>query len=92
MIWFTVREYDPELEERLPCNSDQHPTPNVWAAQICAAYYFAKHDGGERSWPLTFVLFESDIEVGRFIVSCEPQPVFRARDITASGAVRKDDD
>lgn len=40
--------------------------------------YHHNHDGWESSWPLELRIYEDDVEVARFSVEREAQPVFYA--------------
>lgn len=43
--------------------------------------FFHNHDGWESHWPLEFRLYEDDIEVARFSIDQDAEPVFYAHDI-----------
>jgi len=81
--WYAVVDHDEG--PRLSVKGRTLPKAPEWIAEICADHYYnyGQEDGWDSTWPLTFILFESEEgpETGRFTVELESLPHFSATEI-----------
>ena len=83
-VWFySVPETSGDLRHRY----ESSHRDRGFVAEECADQYFAECDGWDDTWPLVFVLFETEEgpEVARFTVEREDVPTFNATEITDGG-------
>jgi len=78
---YGVQEHDADFDNAYEIES-------VWVSDIehvakqAAENYHSNHDGWECSWPLTFIIWDLEgIELGRFSVDRDYDPIFYARQI-----------
>lgn len=81
VLWYSVPEHDEDERYRLEtkcrfCEGTKEDF-SLYASN-CAADYFHHHDGWDSSWPLEFVLYDSEDGPPRFRcgISLEAEPVF----------------
>jgi hypothetical protein len=79
---YAVLEDHEHYEDAREFESKWGPVDPEWIAEDAADYEYHDCDGWDRSWPLTFKIWdENGVELGSFLVDLEFDPTFSAHPV-----------